>query len=353
MSNTVPSLLQDELDRRTWAQADLARVLGWPVQAVSEVIKGKRQINAAMALDLAKITPTPAESWLIVQAAQDLDKERRDPKAETRLERIGRRAELEDTVPMREMVRRGVVDDTDEDVQADQIRRLLEIENLGDDPPYLSHVSAKRTMVGSKLTRAQNAWVALGRQRAREIEAAEYDVKRFKDFAEGLPRQIHHPEDFNDLPGHFAEVGVRLVHIPAFPGGRIDGVSLARDSAPIIVLSGRGTRTDRFLFAVLHGCAHGVLGHWQRGMVQVHEGGLVGDKKTEDAVNRLAQSWILPNGLRPTAGFTVAGIELLASQNGVSPAVMIGQLQHMGIIPWASQVSRDLPTVEEAIMTWS
>jgi len=69
MSNTVPSLLQDELDRRTWAQADLARVLGWPVQAVSEVIKGKRQINAAMALDLAKITPTPAESWLIVQAA--------------------------------------------------------------------------------------------------------------------------------------------------------------------------------------------------------------------------------------------------------------------------------------------
>jgi HTH-type transcriptional regulator/antitoxin HigA len=120
----------------------------------------------------------------------------------------------------------------------------------------------------------------------------------------------------------------------------------------MIALSGRGKRIDRVLFALLHECAHVLQGHWRMGVVRVHEGGAVGDPEIEDGVNSLAQSWILPNGLRTGGPLNASGIEALARRTGVSRAVIIGQLQHMGVIPWAASVSRGLPTVEEALLSW-
>lgn len=353
MVNKVSSLVQEELDRRGWVQADLARVLCWPAQAVSEVMKAKRRVDASMALDLAEITNRTAEEWLALQAAQDIELAQRDPKAASRLERISRRASLEDVVPMRELLRRGVVDPGDEVSQATQVLELLEVEDLQDDPPYVSEVSAKRTTPWTALTRTQKAWIALARRRARAIDARPYDESGFRTFAERLPRELHVPDDFLALPRRFADVGVRLVHIPAFPGGRIDGVSLTLDDAPMIALSGRGKRIDRVLFTLLHECAHVVSGHWNSGVVRVHEAAAVGDPRTEEAVNRLAESWIFPAGLHLPGSLTGADIDAIAADNGVSRAMVIGQLQHAKIIPWASLVSRGLPTVEEALVSWS
>lgn len=351
MDSTVASLIQAELERRAWLQADLARVLGWPVQTMSEVMQGKRRIDAGMALDLAAVTATQARDWLGVQAAQDIDSAQRAPGLASRLDQIVMRADLEAIVPVRELVRRGAISGADPASQRKEVESLLEVRDVTDDPPYM--VSAKRTRNGVPLTRAQKAWVALARQRARRIGAAAYDEESFRLLAQSLPRELREPGDFEQLPDRFAGCGVRLVHIPAFPGGRIDGVSLELDSAPMIALSGRGKRIDRVLFALLHECAHVLLGHWRAGLVRVHEGGAVGDPETEDAVNRLAQSWIFPEGLGPAgSAVNAAGIGALARRTGVSRAVIIGQLQHMGAIPWSAAVSRGLPTLEEALVAW-
>ena len=62
------------------------------------------------------------------------------------------------------------------------------------------------------------------------------------------------PEDFEQLPGLFAEVGVPLVYVRPFPGGRIDAVSMGVAGRPLIALSGRGKRLDKVFFALLHEC---------------------------------------------------------------------------------------------------
>lgn len=347
---SVAVAIQLELDRRRWAHADLARVLGWSVQALSEVMQAKRRIDAVMALDLAAVVGVSPESLLAAQAAHELESARQARDADSRRESILRRAELEDVVPVRELIRRGAIAVKDPDRQLLDVKALLEVDDLRDDPPYV--VSAKRVQSGVPLTRAQTAWVALARQRARGIKAHSYDEDAFRQLAEALPGAVRSPGDFSPLSKTMAALGVRLVHIPAFPGGRIDGVSLQLDSAPMIALSGRGKRIDRVLFALLHECAHVVSGHWRDGMVQVHEGGIVGDQQVEDAVNQMAQTWILPKGLAGTGSLNSAGVAELAAHNDVSTAVIIGQLQHLGRIPWSSVLARGLPNVEEALVAW-
>ena len=46
--------VRDELDARGWTQGDLAEIMGRPLQAVNELISGKKQITPETALGLAK-----------------------------------------------------------------------------------------------------------------------------------------------------------------------------------------------------------------------------------------------------------------------------------------------------------
>jgi antitoxin HigA-1 len=54
--------------------AEAARQLGVTRKALSEVVNGKRSISMKMALGLAKVFNTSAESWLIQQIQYDLSK---------------------------------------------------------------------------------------------------------------------------------------------------------------------------------------------------------------------------------------------------------------------------------------
>jgi HTH-type transcriptional regulator/antitoxin HigA len=56
--------IQEELTARGWTQKQLANKTRRPLQAINEIIKGRRQITAATALTLAEAFGTSAELWL-------------------------------------------------------------------------------------------------------------------------------------------------------------------------------------------------------------------------------------------------------------------------------------------------
>jgi addiction module HigA family antidote len=60
--------IQEELSARNWTQRQLAQKMRRPVQAVNEIIRGKRQITAETALDLADAFGTSAEMWVGLEA---------------------------------------------------------------------------------------------------------------------------------------------------------------------------------------------------------------------------------------------------------------------------------------------
>ncbi len=68
-------LLEEFLEPKEVTQAALAEKLGWTKTRLNELVRGKRGITAAAALDLAEALGTSPKLWMNLQATFDLDKE--------------------------------------------------------------------------------------------------------------------------------------------------------------------------------------------------------------------------------------------------------------------------------------
>ena len=64
--------LEELLVPMEMSQAEFARELGWTRARLNELIRGKRGITAASALDLADALGTSAKLWMKLQATYDL-----------------------------------------------------------------------------------------------------------------------------------------------------------------------------------------------------------------------------------------------------------------------------------------
>jgi addiction module HigA family antidote len=67
-------LLEEFLEPKEVTQAAFANKIGWTKSRLNELIKGKRGITAAAALDLADALGTSPKLWMNLQATYDLDK---------------------------------------------------------------------------------------------------------------------------------------------------------------------------------------------------------------------------------------------------------------------------------------
>ncbi len=57
-----------ELEERGWSQRDLAEIMGRPPQAISEIIRGTKQITPETAMELVQVFGTSAEIWMNLEA---------------------------------------------------------------------------------------------------------------------------------------------------------------------------------------------------------------------------------------------------------------------------------------------
>ena len=69
-------ILAEELAARTMTQVELAARMGRPVQAVNEIINGKKAITAETALELEKALGVPAHVWVNLQGQYELTQAR-------------------------------------------------------------------------------------------------------------------------------------------------------------------------------------------------------------------------------------------------------------------------------------
>lgn len=66
-------LLEEFIQPLGISQRGFARKLGWTPRKLNEIIKRKRNITAATAIDLAQALDTTPEFWLNLQQAWDLN----------------------------------------------------------------------------------------------------------------------------------------------------------------------------------------------------------------------------------------------------------------------------------------
>lgn len=320
--------LRDELEERGWTVSEFAEIIGRPIQAVSEILNGKKEITTETACAFADALGTTPELWLNLQTNFRLHEAR--SAAEHGPSPVARRARLRGLIPLSKARARGWLPDTED---LDQLEvatcELLELTSLDEQPSFA--LAARRSNSNEAITPEQVAWLAHVRLIGRTTQSASLvDLSALGSLAFELPKRTAiGPAALRRVPEWFAECGVIVIFSEGLPGGKLDGaVTFLADGRPLIGLTTRGDRFDSVLFTLLHEVAHLVLLHINPGSQSIVDIDVIGDQTDpiEQAANAQATTWLFPNGFAVESA-SVPAILRAAESYGVHPSVIIGQIQ--------------------------
>lgn len=353
IANVVPpgTHLNREMKARGWSQPDLAEILDRPIQAVNQILKGKKAITPTTARELEEATSISAETWLNLESQFRLSLEVR------RNDAVARRAELFSRAPVADMRRRGWIRDTRdiEELNAD-VKRLLRVKSLSE-PSQLRFVARKATGYENVLPQ-QEAWCWRAFQIADGMKGVpRFSKKRFESGLDDLRKLGESQQTVKRLPNALRELGIRFVIVEHLPRTKIDGATFwLSKTRPVVALSLRYGRIDHFLFTLFHELMH--IRHQDALSL---DSDIMKDEKDKDLpacevrANEEAAAMLVPHDelnrfVRGSQGrIRKAEIVRFASSVGIHPGVVLGQLQHRGIVGW-SACRELLVSVRDAIV---
>jgi HTH-type transcriptional regulator / antitoxin HigA len=329
------NVLKEELQQRGWTQIDLVFVLGCQPKTVNQIINAKQGVSPAMSKALGDALGLAPDYFADLQTAYDLATAN-DPDPSVSL-----RANMQKSYPLREMIKRGWLQDGDAGSLAEQLARFFEV-RTPDEVPYLAH-AARKTNYVREIPPVQLAWLFRVRHLAKSISVPAYSesalvkaVTRMRDF-------LITPEEARHVPRLLAECGVRFVAVEALPQAKIDGVCFwLDDRSPVIGMSMRFDRIDNFWFVLRHEIEHVLKGHGKRATTGMVDAELSGEQagvsdtlpEEERIANAAATSFCVPKDkmdsfvLRKNPFFYEKDVLAFSKLNNVHPALTVGQIQH-------------------------
>lgn len=342
--------LADELEARGWTQAEFAEILGRPSQFVSEIVSGKKEITRESAAQIGAALGTSTELWLNLQDSYYLWKQKRNPGMQRQLDEVKLRARSNELAPVSLLRKRGLITAKDAYSEAEQLCAIFGMASVFDEPSL--PMAARRSNLTERVTAVQQTWLACAYRQAERKRVETYDKSLFVELGTQLSRMVRQPAAFEGLPETFAAAGVRLIYVEAFPSSKIDGASFLLNETPVIALSGRGQRMDKVLFTLLHEAAHVFLGHIESGLV-IDDAEGEKEAAMEEEADSLAASWVQPHKMPSLpARISHDWVAKVASENGIHPIVVIGQLQKAGKVNWRSALVKSAPSVTGYLQMW-
>jgi len=352
---SITQLVERHLASRGWSQSDLARVLGWSPQFLSDVINRRTRIRPRDAIDLGCALGEEPDVLLAIQTKGQLLEALIDLKTSERLRSISARRRIEEILPSREMIRRGILPDGSPEEIEHAVLGVFGVESI-DLLCKLPAAARRNRSLESGLTRPQLAWLGEARTKHRVGLPRTADPEALRALGASLSTTVLTHDDMRGLPTRFAEFGITLTFVPPYPGAKIDGVCTLVDGHPLIAVSGRGGRWDKVMFTIAHELAHVAMGHLDSTSLFVTDASITsssGVEIQEAQADLCAGHWLIPSidalRCRP---LSVAAIEDFAQREGIPLSLVIGRLQSEGLLPWTSRLNKRIDSVKEDIETW-
>lgn len=335
--------IREEAEERGWSPSDLADILGYERNVISDVLTGRRSVSPEMAKALGDAFGTGAQVWLNLQAAYRLATSAEKDDAVTR------RAKLYEKAPIREMQRRGWIEESSNvEILEAQVCQFFDIKKLVDEIPF-EHAARKSTDY-TGINPSQLAWLIRARNLARAFsQNIRYSDRLFDSIMTALYPLCSEPEEIRRIPKVLSEHGIRFLIIEHLPKTKIDGASFWLDEySPVVVLSLRYDRINSFWHSLVHELKHVRDRDGEKRPVletllvgedaqpqnekpkeekQADEFAtafLVDQKELEDFINRHHPLY----SRRDVIGFS--------KRIGVHPGIVVGQLQYRGKIPYSN-----------------
>ena len=362
MTDKVPAerfppgyFIKEEMEARGWTQGDLAEITGIDRAGLNLVINGKRQITPETAAAIGEAFGTGAKLWLNLESSYRLWKQRPD------VSDVARRARLWEMAPMKEMLRRGWIERSENvEVLEKRVCEFFEINSLNQMPKF--YQAARKSTDYSALTPAQCAWLFRARRLSRAIQVVTFSDTRLKDVLSQILVLRSHVEDVRQVPVVLARAGIRLVVLEQLAGTKIDGACFwLSKSEPVIALSLRYDRIDFFWHTLVHELRH-VMNHdglRQRQAVDIRLVGADARPPTEKpqhereidefASNALVERAALEDFISRTRPlYSKLKIMKFAALHGVHAGIVVGQLQFRNEIHYSHSREMLVP-VKEAL----
>jgi HTH-type transcriptional regulator/antitoxin HigA len=328
--------VEQQLALRGWTQKTLATVIEASPQVVSQLISGRRRMDAEMAIVLGEAFGLPAVQFLETQSTYDLAvaglSVRPDPAR-------ARRAWLYSTLPVAEAIKRRWIEATDvTDVRRveDGFARFFGVQS----PEHIPILPAVYMKTGAEpVSAVELVWLYRVRQLAGAIPVSTYSTASLRDAIKEMRTWLTDPAEVARVPERLERCGVRFVIVEPLTAAKIDGVCFWMGDTPVIGMSLRANRNDNFWFVLRHEIEHVLREHGRHnpmeetavdGEIERAEGAI---PEQEQEANDAAKDFCVPSDemqdfySRKRPFFTDTDIIKFARRMKVHPGLVAGQLR--------------------------
>ena len=318
-------ILQKELDARDWTQRDLAYVLGADETTINKTIKGRYRISPDVARALAGALGKDPRFFADLQSAYDVA-HARAPSSE-----VEGRARLQSVFPIRDMIRRGWLRDTEVRDLEVQLACFFGVKNWRD--LFSLKRARKKTNLGENATPTQLAWFQRVLHLAEAMQVRRYSRNALQENLNRLRDLMKEREDVRFIPSLLEQCGVRLVVVEGIRNTYIDGACCwLNRTSPVIAMSVRSDRIDQFWFVLRHEIEHVLRGEAQaQAIIDVDlEDPVPASSPEERAANMAAAEFCIPRSkLKSLITYPLEerGVLALAGELGIHPGIVVGQIQ--------------------------
>lgn len=330
----------DIIEERGWTQAELSQRLGFSPKHVNQLIKGKVPLTEEAAIRLERVLGSTVGFWLAREA--------RYRERCARLEAAEKHAgwtDWLDALPIREMMAAGGITKrrVDANSRPGLVEDCLRFFGVASPDEWRAHygemqAAFRRSREEQSDVGAISAWLRMGEQVAEKLDGPKYDRASFEAaLTEMRALTVLDPDEFEPrLRGLFQEAGVAFVMLPAIPKAHVSGVARWLNThRPLIQLSLYGKTNDKFWFTLFHEAAHVLLHAKEKKSVYLDDP----NKATMDSVeereaNEWAGSFLIPEQHTEELSHlrSKADVREFAQSIGIHPGIVVGRLQHDGLI---------------------
>lgn len=333
----------DLIEERGWTQAELAIRLGYTEKHVSQLINGKVPLTQDAAVRLERVLGSSVGFWLAREAKY---RERA-----ARLEAAEKHASWVnwlDELPLKELMGSGAIAKRRVDAKSklSLVEACLHFFGVASPDEWRAHygemqVAFRRSRAEQSDVGAISAWLRMGEQQAEKLDCPKYDRNRFEAVLIEI-RQLttQTPETFEPrMRELLCQAGVAFVLVPSIPRAHVSGVARwLNGNRPLIQLSLYGKTNDKFWFTFFHEAAHILL---HANTKEERKSVFLDDPNTSHAsdpaeheANEWAGDWLIPKQYAHELPYlrTKAAVDVFANRIGIHPGIVVGRLQHDGLI---------------------
>jgi len=334
--------LLDELNFLGFTQKELSKKIGYTVQTINRIIKGKEPITAEIALALERVfggRPS-AQFWLNMQADYDREILKQKEFENTQKEIIFFKDNMKDT--FKELQKGGVFDNYVLNTKDSYKKAIISFKDFfgsyslrGISNESLLGVPFRKYNIKNINQYNLSALLKIGEKKAKQVIieniVIDYDEKAFINKIETLRKLSNKKQkDFLTLlQKECLEVGIIVVYVPNMKNTGFGGATLWMGNRPVILLKVENQREDIFWFNFFHEVGHVVKHSKKEVFIDFDKDGNKNDIEIE--ADEFASEMLIPDfdkiKEQMKRGLPVDQyIEIISKKVDVSKSVVAGRL---------------------------